>query len=75
MVLLEPTMVKHPYEQNWSNRHIPVKDSVSSQLAHHASMRSRGPDQSPGQGHCVVFLGKTFINLTVLLSSSLHPAL
>ena len=28
-----------------------------------------GPDSSPGQGHCVVFLGKTLYSH----SASLHP--
>ena len=31
--------------------------------------RSSGPGLSPGQGHCVVFLGKTLYSH----SSSLHP--
>ena len=30
---------------------------------------SGGPGQSPGQGHCVVFLGKTLYSY----SASLHP--
>ena len=31
--------------------------------------RSGGPGSSPGQGHCVVFLGKTLYSH----SASLHP--
>ena len=31
--------------------------------------RSSGPGSSPGQGHCVVFLGKTLYSH----SASLHP--
>ena len=31
--------------------------------------RARGPGSSPGQGHCVVFLGKTLYSH----SDSLHP--
>ena len=31
--------------------------------------RSGGPGSSPGQGHCVVFLGKTLYSQ----SASLHP--
>jgi len=33
--------------------------------------RSNGPGLSPGQGHCVVFLGKT-LTLTVTLSAQVH---
>ena len=33
------------------------------------SYGSSGPGWSPGQGHCVVFLGKTLNSL----SASLHP--
>ena len=32
--------------------------------------RSSGPGLSPGQGHCVVFLAKTFYSH----SASLHPS-
>jgi len=33
--------------------------------------RSSGPGLNPGQGHCVVFLGKT-LTLTVTLSAQVH---
>jgi len=33
---------------------------------------SSGPGSSPGQGHCVVFLGKSHFTLTVPLSTQVY---
>ena len=52
----------HTYKQEW--RSIGLMVSVlNSGLS--------GPGSSPGQGHCVVFLGKTLYSH----SASLHPGL
>ena len=59
-VKLSGEYVTHTYKQEW--RRIGLMVSVlNSGLS--------GPGSSPGQGHCVVFLGKTLYSH----SASLHP--
>ena len=61
------TSLGHKFAHELANS-LQYNVSVEAQWPH-GNSGSGGPDLSPGQGHCVVFLGKTLYSH----SASLHP--